>query len=259
MEIRLLGPLRVRVVTSRERGTSKTHEERAPLTCVFLHGFGAPGDDLVGLADSLGAPPGTNFIFPEGLHSLADFAPRDAIAFPGLAEARAWWMIDMAAVERAMRRGEVRDLSRQVPEGLAEARAALSEMLDALATESPLDEGASRAPGETRLVLGGFSQGAMLALDLALHEPARSIAGLVLLSGTLLAESEWAPRMAARKGTPVFQSHGRADPILPFAMAERLSEMLADAGLAVTFDPFSGPHTITPQTMTKLGRWLEGR
>ena len=211
-----------------------------PLVLVLSHGFGAPGDDLVALSAELDVPPGTVMLFPEALHSLREFVT------PLSQSARAWWMIDMARLERAIARKEARDLAGEVPEGLADARAAMNEMLDALGETVPLD----------RLVLGGFSQGAMLSLDVAQRNPERKLAGLVLLSGTLLAEREWAPRMAGRKGTPVFQSHGETDPVLPFSVAERLRDALTAAGLDVAFDPFPGPHTIPPRTLQRLGVWL---
>lgn len=234
-----LGPLTVRRV---RRPSDNTAEK--PLTVVLLHGFGAGGDDLVGLADDLVLPPGTDLIFPEALHSLEELMRQPAYG------ARAWWLIDFAAIERAMARGEERDQSKTVPEGLAAARAALSGMLDALAAESEGDG------GERRLVLGGFSQGAMLALDLALREPSRRLAGLVQLSGTFLAAHEWTPLMPGRRGLRVFQSHGRTDVILPYGAAERLRSALADAGLDVTFEQFREGHTIPRGVLDRLGAWL---
>jgi phospholipase/carboxylesterase len=239
-----LGTLRVRRLV--KQGTARGPGR--PLTCVFLHGFGAPGDDLVGLASDIDVPPGTTLVFPEAVHSLQDFLVQP------VGDARAWWMIDMGAMERAIVRGELRDLRAQVPEGLAEARAGVVSMLDALEAEN-----ASAGLPESdcpRLVLGGFSQGAMLSLDVALREPERSLAGIVLLSGTLLAEREWMPLMPGRKGTPVFQSHGDSDPILPFSIAENLRDGLKGAGIDVTFDPFRGPHTITPRVLEHLSAWL---
>lgn len=236
MEKLTLGPLDVRRLV--KPGTVDAN--KPPLTVVLLHGFGAPGDDLVGLAAGIDVPPGTVFLFPEALHALEDF-----ISMPMSGSARAWWMIDIARLERAIARGEARDLAAEVPEGLAEARAAVSEMLDAHAKEHP-----------GRVVLGGFSQGAMLSLDLALHQPERELAGLVLLSGTILAEREWASRMSARRGTRVFQSHGDSDPILPFAVAERLRDALVSAGLDVSFHPFAGPHTIPASVLLRLNGWL---
>jgi phospholipase/carboxylesterase len=89
----------------------------------------------------------------------------------------------------------------------------------------------------------------------ALHrEP--SPAGVVLLSGTLLAAREWTPRMAARRGLPVFQSHGSHDPLLPFSQAERLRDLLREAGAAVEWHPFRGQHEIPPEVLDPLGPWL---
>ena len=103
--------------------------------------------------------------------------------------------------------GTIERLVEDVPAGLAEARASVVAMLDAYERETS-------TPSD-RIVLGGFSQGSMLALDVALHTE-RALAGLVVLSGTLIASNEWLPLMAARKDLPVFQSHGTSDPILPF-------------------------------------------
>jgi phospholipase/carboxylesterase len=238
-----LGPLRARrVFVPRPAGvTGQNDGENEALTCVLCHGFGAPGDDLVGLAAGLRAPPGTAFVFPE--------APL-ALPVPEAYEPdgpRAWWLIDIAAIERARMRGEVRDLSKAVPIGLPEARAALVAMLDELQARYPA----------SRLVLGGFSQGAMLALDVALHDP-RPLAGLVLMSGTLVSEAEWTPRMPGRRGLPVFQSHGASDPLLPFSLAERLRDLLTGAGLDVTFDAFEEGHTIPLSTLARLRTWLRG-
>ena len=44
-------------------------------------------------------------------------------------------------------------------------------------------------------------------------------------------------------GTAVFQSHGTIDPILPYASAEALNQMLQNAGVENRFHSFKGPHT----------------
>lgn len=239
MDLVTLGPLRARIVRN-VAGAGDKSERDAGLAIVLLHGFGAPGDDLAGLAEMIAAPPGSTLVFPEALHDMAD------LAGPMYRGARAWWMIDMARLELAMRTGALRDLSNDVPAGLAEAREAVVAMLDALEREGvSLD----------RLVLGGFSQGAMLALDVALRIE-RAMKGLALLSGTFIAEPEWSPRMSGRARTPVFQSHGTDDPILPYVVAEKLRDALVAAGLDVTFDRFQGGHGIPPSTMKKLGDWL---
>jgi phospholipase/carboxylesterase len=97
----------------------------------------------------------------------------------------------------------------------------------------------------------------MLSLDVALHSD-RALAGLVLMSGTLIAEREWAPRMAARKGMHVLQSHGQRDGLLPFAAAERLRDLMTQAGLDVTWVPFRGAHEIPPPVVAAVGDFLVG-
>jgi phospholipase/carboxylesterase len=236
VEAKTVGPLRARIA----RNASKSEG----MTVVLLHGFGAPGDDLAGLANALAVPAGTTLVFPEALHDLGE------LAGPLYAGARAWWLIDFAKLEVAINTGAIEDLPNEIPEGLSEARASIVDFLDALEKQ----EGISL----DRLVLGGFSQGAMLSMDVALHSE-RKMDGLVLLSGSYIAEREWKPRMPRRKGTSVFQSHGTEDPILPFQIAERLRGELAEAGLDVAFERFEGGHGIPASTMKRLGGWLEAR
>ena len=236
-----LGPLRGRLVEGSP--SAGNDSAKPPLLVVLLHGFGASGDDLVGLGTELGVPPGTVLVFPQAVHDLAALTGE-----PVYGDARAWWPVDFAARERALRTGGLHDLAQQVPDGLTEARDAVNGMLDAVTARFPAH----------RLVLGGFSQGAMLSLDTALRS-ARSLAGLVLLSGTIVAEDEWAPLLPARKDVPVFQSHGRQDPVLPFSVAERLAAVLKSSGYDVTFRPFQGPHTIAASTMDDLSTWLSAR
>ncbi len=204
---------------------------------VLLHGFGAPGDDLVPLWRVMRVPQGTRFAFPA--------APLETHMMPGF-DSRAWWHIDMLRLQMAIERGDPRELSGEEPEGLAEARA----KLDAFLTEI------RRALSPSSLVLGGFSQGSMLSMDVALRT-SHSPDALVLLSSTLLAEDVWVPKMKALAGKPIFQSHGTHDPILPFGLAERLKNELVAAGADVTFVPFRGVHEIPPPVLAELCNFLE--
>jgi phospholipase/carboxylesterase len=200
---------------------------------VLLHGFGAPGDDLAPLWRVIDAPPGTRWVFPE--------AP---IAVPGMGGGRAWWMIDVERFIRAQERGQIDELERDEPPGMELARERLGGLLDAVdAVLRP-----------TRLLLGGFSQGAMLSCDVALRS-ARPLAGIALLSGTLLARDRWAGLVETRRGLRVFQSHGTGDPLLPFAQAEKLRELLRAGGAEVTWLAFRGGHEIPAQVVDALGRW----
>jgi phospholipase/carboxylesterase len=200
-----------------------------------MHGFGASGDDLVSLWRVLGVPAETRFVFPE--------AP---IPLPGYPQGRAWWIPkDLARIEGAVARGETGQLWREVPEGLAEARDSVIAMLDDM----------DRMLRPSKVVIGGFSQGAMLACDVALRT-ARPLAGLVLLSGTFLAEDEWRSLMPSRRALPAFLSHGDADRMLPLSGSERLRDALKGAGLTVTWAPFRGGHEIPSSVLAALGVFL---
>lgn len=205
---------------------------------ILLHGYGAPGEDLVPFGRALDVPDGTRFAFPAAPISLAT----------GFG-ARAWWHIDIEALERAMTAGQHRDQRHTVPEELAETRRLAGDTIRALVA----------GLGAKKVVLGGFSQGAMLALDLALCGDLgdTDLAGLVLMSGTLLAEDQWRPQLPSRRGLPVFQSHGQVDALLSFEAAEELRGMLDEAGLPVTFVPFRGGHEIPPPVLEGLEAFLK--
>lgn len=207
---------------------------------VLLHGFGAPGDDLVGLATELAAPD-TTLVFPAAPLTFAEL-----YGAPPFMDARAWWRLDLEAIERARRTGGLRDLTRERPEGLDAARGHVVRLLGALRARHP----------EAGVVLGGFSQGAMLATDTALREDV-ALDGLVVLSGSLLCEPEWRPLFPKLARVKVFQSHGADDDILPYAYAARLHEGLREAGVDARFVAFEGGHGIAPEVLTSLAEFLD--
>ena len=211
----------------------------AKVTVVLLHGFGAGGDDLVPLGQYMGAP-AARYVFPA--------APLELGGLYG--DSRAWWLIDLMKLEHDLRTGNVRDRRAEVPEGLPEVRAQVSRFLDALEERYAITD--------ADIILGGFSQGAMLSLDVALHRDTPP-AALVLMSGTLLAEDEWTPRMKKLAGVPIVQSHGTVDPLLPFFIAEMLRDKLVEAGAQVEFVPFQDGHAIPPNVLAAVGKLVRAR
>jgi phospholipase/carboxylesterase len=214
------------------------------LLVVFCHGFGASGEDLVPFVPELleraHRLATARFAFPAGPFSLG-LAP--------WGDSRAWWPLDWERLSALSRSAEGREsLREKVPQGLAAARRKLQSSVETLLEASSL--------GPERVVLGGFSQGAMLATDLALHWEHRP-AALVAFSGIIITESVWRTLAPRRAGLPVLQSHGREDPILPYSEGEALRALLAEAGLAVDFLPFDGTHTIHPEALDRLARLLE--
>lgn len=140
--------------------------------------------------------------------------------------------------------GRFRERTEEVPPGMAGARQAAERLLQAIDIK------------DDQLLLGGFSQGAMLTTELLTQSSVPAQAA-VLLSGTLLSRHNWQSGAAKRKGLPFFQSHGRADPLLPFAAAEQLYKILSDAGLQGEFVPFSGGHEIPGPVLQKLQAFLD--
>ena len=205
---------------------------------VLLHGFGAPGDDLVALWRYFNLPEEVRFLFPAAPLKLD----------MGFGDARAWWMLDMERVTQARAQEQWDELSQEIPRGLPIARTQVHDLLSfALETLSVPSQG---------LVLGGFSQGAMLSTDLVLHSDI-PFAGLALLSSTLIAKQEWITRLPNRQGLPVFQSHGTDDPILAFSMAQQLREHIQLAGLPVSWVEFRGGHEIPIRVLEGLGTFLQ--
>ena len=160
--------------------------QTAPTAAVILcHGFGAPGNDLVGLGPELvravPALEDVRFYFPAAPLSLGD---------GGWGDSRAWWLIDMEAIQRLARdEAAQREFRRVEPSGMAAARKTMLALVQDVATHTGLPMG--------KLTLGGFSQGAMIATDVALRleEPPGA---LVVLSGTLVIEDVWRVKAKAR-------------------------------------------------------------
>jgi phospholipase/carboxylesterase len=211
-----------------------TRGGEGPPTLLLLHGYGATAAQWEPFTHTIAVPPRARFVFP--------VAPEVTVPPDGPIGGRAWWRL---ALEEHIPPGrKLPDLSTTHPTGMDVSVAAVRPLLRDL----------ERSPGGP-LVLGGFSQGAMVAAGLAFtgDEP---LAALVLLSVTPVDEASWRRAAARRRGLRVFISHGRADATLPFAAAERLARELSAAGLAVTWVPFDGGHAVPTEVVTALNAFL---
>lgn len=195
---------------------------------VLLHGFGADMGDLAPLADVMDPEGNWTFYFPN--------APLEVPIGPGWT-GRGWFPISLRELEAGV------DFTKIRPPGLDMSRKLVSEFIFHI--------------NPRKLVLGGFSQGAMVALDLALHEP-DAAAALLILSGVLLDEENWTKRASRLKGKPLLQSHGHLDQVIPIQGAQKLYEILKNAGAAVQFMPFSGAHEIPANVIKRSADLLAG-
>lgn len=223
-DLESLGPLKVLRVQG---------DPDAP-TVVLFHGYGASAFDLFPIHEVLVTDQKFNWVFPHGHLSIP--------LMPGYS-GRAWFPIDMAALEEAIRNNDFRNFADKDPEGMDVARQAAYLMLDALGV--PWNQ----------LILGGFSQGAMLATDLTLRN--EEIAkGLMILSGALVNESLWKDLAPKKSNLRFFQSHGEFDPILGYANAKKLEKLLRNSGLLGEFIAFNGGHEIPAPVVQGISRYL---
>ncbi len=171
---------------------------------IFLHGYGANGADLLGLADPLGEHlPDTLFIAPDAPEACAG-APMGYQWFP-----IPW--IDGSSEE------ESRD-------GLGRAAADLDAFLDGVMVDEDL------LPEQVMVL--GFSQGTMMALHV-LPRREDAVAGIVGISGRLL-EPELLGDEAQCK-PPVLLIHGDQDDVVPVQSLPEAAQGLQDAGWTEVF------------------------
>ena len=209
-------------------------KRRAPLSgkarsmVVFVHGYGADGADLLGLADPLGTHlPDTVFLSPD--------APERCV---GGGFGFQWFPIpwldgsDVALAER----------------GLDLAATDLNGFLDARLAEEGL--------GAEALALVGFSQGAMISLHVAPRRPV-AMAGVVAISGRLLRPEALDEALVK---PPVLLVHGDADPVVPFEDMGRAGQALEAAGFEVYGHVMQGTgHGIAPDGLSVALQFLKGQ
>lgn len=203
-------------------------------TIVCCHGYGADAADLAPLAFEIPTKRRVRWIFPEAPEPLGSNAA---------AGGRQWFPIDEEALLQAQVLGKHRDFARTRPAGIAEAAVAVRGLLE--------------QTGPAPWFLGGFSQGAMVAVETALTDGEKPL-GVFILSGNLVDAEGTAARARARGGIPFFQTHGEQDPILGFDGAKRLEGVLRDAGWKGALRPFQGGHGIPPEALGALGEFIDG-
>lgn len=148
---------------------------------ILLHGVGADGNDLIALA------PLYQSVLPDALL----IAPNGPARFDMAPFGYQWFSLqDMQAKTRL--------------NGVRSAAPVLDTFID--------DQLAAHGLSEDRLVLIGFSQGAMMALHVGLRRE-RPLAGIIAHSGMLVGESHLAAEIRSRP--PVLLTHGAMDDVLP--------------------------------------------
>ena len=108
----------------------------------------------------------------------------------------------------------------------------------------------------TRIYIGGFSQGAIMSLNIGLGEP-QLIKGVIALSGLLLPEMKsHISKSDKLKRLKVFMSHGREDKALAFSEAEAGAKYLKEIGVNVETHWYDTNHTISQDNFRDFMVWI---
>ena len=219
-------------------------DEKAPWVVVF-HGYGADAFDLFPLNEMVPSQFPLNWIFPQG--------PLEVPIGPGWT-GRAWWNINIEQIQKDAALGNERDLSL---ESSPQAVSSRDKVLAAIET--------LKVPWN-QIILGGFSQGGMLAVDTYLHAPQNPM-GLFVWSSALVNKTEWKERTKSEefqnrlKEYPqptYFQSHGVNDTVLSLKNGQRLESFLQSIGMKGKMITFSGGHEIPPQVINGTTEYIKG-
>jgi phospholipase/carboxylesterase len=191
---------------------------------VILHGWGASAQDVFSLAPFIGLP-AYQLVFPD--------AP---FAHPHAAGGRMWY--DFPSEFNFQSTPEFDSRA-----DLSSSRQLLTDLLKSLpeTTGVPL----------SRTILGGFSQGGAMTLDVGLGLP---LAGLMVLSGYLHAPIA---HQQAAAFPPTLMVHGRQDLVVPLAAAQRSLSSLQALGVAVRYQEFDMGHEIQPLVLEQVRSFVE--
>lgn len=195
----------------------------APWLLVLMHGVGSNERDLFGLAPFV----------PADFHVLSLRAPYAM----GLG-AYGWFEFAITPQGRVI--NEAQEVA---------SRQTVAQMLASAAQQLGI-------PPE-RLVVGGFSQGGVMALSLLLTQPQLMQAAMVLHSRLL---SQVLPLVApseALQGKQLWVSHGTRDQVIPLASAHAIRALVETLPIALSYAEFPNAHEITQQELDEAMVWLQ--
>jgi phospholipase/carboxylesterase len=137
------------------------------------------------------------------------------------------------------------DIAGDIVPGVQRSRALLFELLDTL-----------RAKGwpTEQTIIGGFSQGGLMAIEVGLRYP-HKVAGVMSISGMVCEPDKLLQELSpVAREQRLFATHGTLDPILPFAVTKRQIRHLKNAGINLAWHEFEKEHTIAGEGEINLIR-----
>ena len=227
------------------------------LVVIGLHGLGAQNTDLAGVPNVL-----ASYEPKLGAARRLEIFPQAPMGAMGAA----WWTFDVMGFMQAnmapagpQREALIAQLIRKKPADLDDCRAKMKALLaEALALGGG---GAGKAPlPHSRVLLAGFSLGAITSLDLALHlSAAESVAGVLFMNGAPIVVDEWAARMAEHPGLKVHLTAGMRDMTLPSECVGWTKQLLDAHGAKTEHQLHPGGHEVGgPDVLKKMAAFVAG-
>jgi phospholipase/carboxylesterase len=122
-----------------------------------------------------------------------------------------------------------------------------------------LDELREQGVAASDIFLFGFSQGCLMALDAALRYGER-LGGIVAVSGWLAFQEEYPAAFSpVARDQDFLVTHGIRDPLLPFRVTQAQCAFLKAQGLRLEFKSYDKDHTMLPEEVAEIRKWLEDR
>lgn len=216
-----------------DKNAVELFEDEKNVNIILFHGYGADANDLAPLSGMIPTQHKCNWFFPQGPLSI----PLGAHWI-----GKAWWPIP---IDRYQEAGSTLDTSIEVPKGIEKLREEFGKWLKM----KDLDP--------TRTMIGGFSQGGMLAQDLFFTYPDHFRA-LGVMSTNLINKAYLKSLTTdSIKGKPAFISHGNQDPVLPVHGARALDSFLSQSGMKTKTVFFNGGHEIPSHVLNQMGQFLD--
>lgn len=196
---------------------------RADSCIIWLHGLGANGHDFEPVVPYLQLPKTLplRFVFPH--------APERPVTVNQGYVMRAWYDIAEPVINRRIDHA-----------GIVDSIGKINQLIDREIKSGIAPE---------RIILAGFSQGGLIALEAGLKRT--ELAGMIALS-TYLADAEGVPE----GGRPVFIGHGRFDPVVPFMLGQKARDALQSQGYRTEWHEYPIEHSVSMEEIQDIGRWI---
>lgn len=198
---------------------------------ILLHGLGADGHDFESIVQELRLPESMplRFIFPH--------APLIPVTINNGYVMRAWYNIVSLSMD-----------THADQSGIDQSVQSLGKLIE---------REEQRGIKSEKIILAGFSQGAVIALATGLTFP-KKLGGIIALSGYLpQPEKVLQQASPANQNIPIFLAHGKQDALVPYFLGERLYQFLKANDYPVNWHSYDMAHSVCLEEIRDIAEWFK--